>query len=562
MLERLRIRNFALIDKLELEFSKGLNILTGETGAGKSILLGALSVVLGERITDELFRSDKEQLEVEASLGTRGLKLPDWIERDEDLLLILRKGKKGKRAQNFVNQQQITQAALSDLGEGLVDIHGQHQHQLLLKPSTHGSFLDFYGGLNDLRGRFASRLNDYEKLVSRIKALRRDLVQRREQRDFLEFQLAEIRKLDPKHGEAKDLKKEQELLASAERRAEMAARLIELISEQDASILEGIALAAQMLKELAGLDPSLQETLMTLAEVQVAADQVWRELLRYRESIEYSPERLAEINERLFAFEKLCRKHNVNDEGLINLASELKTKLESIELDAEEIEKLEEEGKKIRTEVRALTRELSEARETARKDFEHAVEEQLEELAMPKAKLVVGFLKTENPDGLYEEDGVRYQLTENGLEEIQFFFSANPGEDPKPLARIASGGELSRIMLALKTVLVDADKVPVLVFDEVDVGIGGSTAETVGKRLKELAAKKQILLVTHLPQIACYADRHFRVTKKIKAGRSVTRIDSLDRKGRVDELARMLGGEEITETVRAHAVELLQGHGK
>jgi DNA repair protein RecN (Recombination protein N) len=181
---------------------------------------------------------------------------------------------------------------------------------------------------------------------------------------------------------------------------------------------------------------------------------------------------------------------------------------------------------------------------------------------MPKAKLVVEFLKTENPDGLYEEEGVHYQLTESGLEEIQFLFSANPGEDPKPLAKIASGGELSRIMLALKTVLVDADKVPVLVFDEVDVGIGGGTAETVGKRLKELARKKQILLVTHLPQIARYADLHFRVTKKLEADRSVTTIDSLDKKGRVEELARMLGGEEITETVRAHAAELLQGHDR
>lgn len=558
MLERLRISNFALIDKAGIEFSKGLNVLTGETGAGKSILLGALSVVLGERITDELFRSDKDSLEVEASFDTQQIELPDWVAPDEDLLVILRKALKGRRAQNFVNQRQITQTALAELGDGLVDIHGQHQHQLLLKVPTHGRFLDAYGGLVELRERYATKLAEYKELVNRIKNLKDDLARRHEQRDFLAFQLSEIEKLDPKPGEVETLKKEQELLASAERRTEMASRLIELVSEQDSSILEGLALADQILKDLIVFDPSLQETLKSLQDAQIAAEEVWRTLVRYRSSIEYSSERLEEINERLFAFEKLCRKHNVDDEGLIKLTSELKTKLSSIELDAEEIIRLEKQEEKMREQTAGLARELSQARTKTRETFEQSVEEQLEGLAMPNARLVVEFLRTENPGGLYEENGVRYRLSEDGLEETQFLFSANPGEEPKPLARIASGGELSRIMLALKTVLVDSDQVPVLVFDEIDVGIGGGTAETLGKRLKELAGKKQILLVTHLPQIARYADRHFRVTKEVKKGRTITRIKELDERGRVAELARMLGGEEITETVRAHAEELRQ----
>jgi DNA repair protein RecN (Recombination protein N) len=560
MLERLRIRNFALIDKAEIRFSKGLNVLTGETGAGKSILLGALSVVLGERITDELFRSDKDSLEVEASLGTQKIELPDWVALDEDLLVILRKALKARRAQNFVNQHQITQTALAELGDGLVDIHGQHQHQLLLKVSTHGRFLDAYGGLVELRKRYATKLAEYKELVNRIKKLKNDLARRHKQRDFLAFQLSEIEKLEPKPGEVEALKKEQELLASAERRAEMASRLIELISEQDASILEGLALAGQMLKDLLVFDPSMQETLKSLQDAQIAAEDVWRTMVRYRSSIEYSPERLEEVNERLFAFEKLCRKHNVDDEGLIKLTSELKTRLSSIELDAEEITRLEKQEEKIREQVIRLACELSQARARTKQDFEQSVEEQLESLAMPKAKLIVEFLRTEDPEGLFEENGVHYRLSEDGLEETQFLFSANPGEAPKPLARIASGGELSRIMLALKTVLVDSDQIPVLVFDEIDVGIGGATAETIGKRLKELAGKKQILLVTHLPQIARYADRHFQVIKKIEKGRTITRIKELDEKGRVAELARMLGGEEITDTVRAHAEELRQRH--
>lgn len=560
MLERLRIRNFALIDAVELNLSKGLNILTGETGTGKSILLGALSVVLGERITDELFRSDKDPLEVEASFSVDDLKLPDWVGADQEgVLLILRSALKGKRAANFVNQRQTTQSALSKLGDDLVDIHGQHQHQLLLKPVTHGRFFDAYGELEELKERYAAKFNDYHKLLEGIKRLKRDLAQRREQRDFLAFQLSEIAKLDPKPGEVAELKREQELLASAERREKMASRLIELVSEKEASILEGLALATQMLKDLAALDPSFQETLKTLTEAEVATDEVWRTLVRYRSSIEYSPQRLEEINERLFAFEKLCRKHNVDEQGLVRLRADLETKLSSIELDAEEIAKLEKEEARLRAEVVGLARELSEAREKTRDEFQRAVENQLEGFAMPKARLAVEFPRSKDPDGLYEENGVRYRLAENGLEETQFLFSANPGEAPKPLARIVSGGELSRIMLALKTVLVDSDQVPVLVFDEIDVGIGGRTAETVGKRLKELGKRKQILLVTHLPQIARYADAHFRVTKEIKKGRTITRIKVLDKKGRVEELARMLGGEEITDTVRAHAKELLEG---
>lgn len=559
MLQRLRIKNFALIEKSELRFSPGLNVFSGETGAGKSILLGALSAVLGERITPELYRSNEDELEVEASLDTEGLQLPQWVENDEGLIIILRKSVKSKRPQNFVNQQQTTQAALQELGDVLVDIHGQHQHQLLLKVSTHADFLDAYGGLLKLRSRFASQLEAYNQLCSRLKELTDDLARRRKERDFTEFQLAEIDELNPKQGETEELEKEQALLASAEKRAEMTSRLIEIISEQDGSILEGVAIAKQILKELTVLDDNLESGLRSLKEVEVGAEETWRNLVKYRETIEYSPQRLEEINERLFKLEKLGRKHDTDEAGLVDLAEELKQRLDSIDLDAEEIVKLEAEKVKSEKEVKGLAAELSQGRKEASDKFIQAVEKQLDGLAMPRTRLVVEFIRKEEPQGLYEENGKRYRLTDRGLEEIIFLFSANPGEEPKPLAKIASGGELSRIMLALKTVLVDTDQVPVLVFDEIDVGIGGSTAETVGRRLKELACKKQILLVTHLHQIARYADAHFRVTKEVKRGRTYTLIKRLNEEERVDEIARMLGGEEITETVRAHARELIEG---
>lgn len=559
MLERLRVRNFALIDKLELTFSPGLNILTGETGTGKSILLGALSVVLGERITDELYRSGEENLEVEAAFSTEKTELPDWLEANEELITILRTSEKGKRSQNFVNQRQITQSALSEFGETLVDIHGQHQHQLLLKNSTHTGFLDSHAGLEPLKERYLRALSEYNILVERLKSLRADLARSKTERDFIEFQLAEITQLDPHPGEQEILKKEQELLASAERRTELVNHLIELISEQEASVLEGITLVSQLLKDLASLDTVLQDTLKSMSLAEIAVDEVWRSLVRYRESIEYSPERLQEINERLFAFERLFRKHNVNENGLLSLKQELETKLSSIELGADEVASLEKEEITLRNEVSALAAELSLKRRDIKKSFEKAIENELALLAMLKARLVVDFIMTEDENGFYEQEGKRYRLTEDGAEQVQFLFSANPGEAPKPLSRIASGGELSRIMLALKTVLVDADRVPVLVFDEIDVGIGGKTAEIVGKRLHELASKKQILLVTHLHQITRYADRHFRVTKETDGKKTVTLIHELNEKERIEELARMLGGEKITDKIRAHAEELLEG---
>lgn len=558
MLERLFIRNFALIEKTELCFSQGLNILTGETGTGKSILLGALQTVLGDKITDDLFRSEANTLEVEATFDAKKLVLPEWAKVEDNVLLIQRIADKGKKVQNYLNQHQITQAALSELGDGLVDIHGQHDHQLLLKPAYHGLFLDSFGGIQELRESFSAKLSEYNRIAVSIKNLRSDLAKRKEIRDYTEFQIAEIEQIDLKPGEISALKSERELLASAEKRAEMITRLINMISENDSSILEGLALGTNALEELAILDTRCRDLLETLKEAEIRIDEVWRSLVKYRESIEYSPTRLEEINERLFSLEKLLRKHNLDEEGLLKLRDELQKKLNSIEYDEKELEKLITDEVVLRNEVVTIAQDLSMKRKKIKDSFSSAVENELKTLGMPKAFLDVELLRIEDPDGLYEEEGKRFRISENGLEEIQFLFSANPGEKPKPLSKIASGGELSRIMLALKTVLSRSDTVPVLVFDEIDSGIGGRTAEVVGKKLKELSVTKQVILVTHLHQIARYADSHFRVIKEEKDGRTFTHIEKLTKDGRVEELARMLGGEEISEAVRAHASELIE----
>ncbi len=557
MLEHLKVQNFALIDNINLDFSPGLNVFTGETGAGKSILLGALSVLLGERILDEFYRTPNSVLQVQGTLDVSSLKLPDWVQPEDGLLIISRQAQKGKRALNYVNNQQTTQAALADLGNFLVDIHGQHQHQSLLKPSTHGQFLDAYGNLSDLKKNYLDTYTDYHLLLKKINNLTHNLQKRKTEKDFLEFQLAEIENSGLKEGEAEVLRREQELLASAEKRAEIVSKLIELISENDGAILENLSVAAHNLDKLVELDSSLSNTSETLQQAAVSVEELWRTLLSYRDKIDYSSQRLEEINERLFSLEKLFRKYNTDEKGLLRIAKELSSELSFIDIDEHEIERLNENRKKLRKKLLKLAEELSNARKQVKRDFQNQVETYLNALAMPNASLVVKLTETPDENGIFEKDDLRYKLTENGLEEIQFMFSANLGEEPKPLARIASGGELSRIMLALKTALLDSDKVPVLVFDEIDVGIGGKTAETVGKRLKELSKTKQILLVTHLHQIARYADAHFQVSKREENARTVTEIIRLNEDARVKELARMLGGEKITDTIIAHAKELL-----
>ncbi len=568
MLAEIRIKDYALIQDLTIELSPGLNVLSGETGAGKSIIIGALSLLLGEKLDTDMIRSgaDKAQVEgrfyVNERLSGECQKL--GVQTAEDgagqLLLRRRAGRAGRGAA-YANDSGITTASLQCLGDRLVDLHGQHQHQLLLRPEVHLEILDDYAGLSAERRQFADRFRTYEEKTAELVRVDREIAERRARQELSEYQLNELGGARVKPGELEELNRERERLQTAERRFALARQLEELLSEQEGSIIGLLGTAGKALGELAELDPDLKERRLVLTEVRAGADDLWRELVRYRESIEFSPERLDEVNSRLYQIEKLERKYGLRADELAELEARLKSELDSIESGDSRRDALAAELDRFRKELAADADGLSRKRGRARSRLEGQLQSEFAALGLDKARLLVAMDRIADSSGAYERDGERFRLTPSGLDVAEFLFSANPGEDLRPLRKVASGGELSRIMLALKSVLSKADPVPTLVFDEIDVGIGGKVAEAVGRRLASLAKTHQVICITHLPQIAKYADRHLLVTKSTRGSRTLTSIETLDGESRVAELARMTSGATVTKTSLAHAREMLAAAG-
>ena len=568
MLAEIRIRNYALIDDLTVEFGPGLNVLSGETGAGKSIIVGALTLLLGDKPDADMIRTgaDTAQVEGRFEVGKRlagecsELGIP--IAEDGSLQLLLRRRtERNGRGAAYANDSGVTIAALQKLGDRLVDLHGQHQHQLLLKPEVHLDILDEYAGLGPDRSEFAERFRAYDDKTAELTRLDKELAERRARRELTELQLKELSGAQVKPGELEELNRERDLLQTAERRFTLTRQLEELLSEQEGSIIGLLGVAGKTLGELAELDPGLAERRALLGEARAGADDLWRELVRYRESIEFSPERMDEVNSRLFLIEKLERKYGLRADELAPLEARLKAELDSIELGGPQREKLVAELTALKQDLTARADKLSRRRGRARAELEKRLSAEFEALGLGKAVLSVSVSRVPDPDGVYERDGEHFRLTPTGVDSVEFLFSANPGEELRPLRKVASGGELSRIMLALKSVLSQADPVPTLVFDEIDVGIGGKVAEAVGKRLARLAKTHQVVCITHLPQIAKYAERHLLVAKLVRGNRTLTSIRTLDPDSRVEELARMTSGATVTKASLAHAREMLETAG-
>jgi DNA repair protein RecN (Recombination protein N) len=568
MLAEIRIRNYALIDDLMVEFSPGLNVLSGETGAGKSIIIGALTLLLGDKPDADMIRTgaDTAQVEGRFDLDKRvagecsALGIP-MAEDGLAQLLLRRRTERSGRGAAYANDSGITIAALQKLGDRLVDLHGQHQHQLLLRPETHLDILDEYGGLSTERDGFADRFRAFEEKSAELTRLDKELAERRARRELTEFQLKELSAAQVKPGELDELNRERDLLQTAERRFTLARQLEELLSEQEGSIIGLLGVASKTLGELADLDPVLAERRALLNEARAGADDLWRELVRYRESIEFSPERMDEVNSRLFLIEKLERKYGLRADELATLEAKLKAELESTELGGSHRAELVAELAALRQDLTARADALSRKRGRARSELEKRLSSEFEVLGLGKAVLSVSLGRVPDPDGVYERSGEHFRLTPTGVDAAEFLFSANPGEELRPLRKVASGGELSRVMLALKSVLSQADPVLTLVFDEIDVGIGGKVAESVGKRLARLARTHQVICITHLPQIAKYAERHLLVAKSVRGNRTLTSIRTLDADARVEELARMTSGATVTKTSLAHAREMLETAG-
>ncbi len=545
MLLSLHIENLAIIDRLEVNFQPGFNVLTGETGAGKSILLDALALVLGERADPTLIRTGAEKLKVSAVfLIPDTLSLHDLeIETEEGALYLAREVQASGRSIARINGQAVPLSLLKAVGDRLVDLHGQHEHQSLLKPASHLEFLDCWLGepaLN-LREQVRQAVQRLHDLLAEKQELTTREREREQMLDLYRFQIDEIRSANLQPGEEEALQTEERRLTHAEKLIALAGGAYETLMDEQGAY-DRIASASKSLAEITRIDPSLTPLQETLESALVQVEEVAQALRAYAESIEYDPERLEEVSARLELIKRLKRKYGDTIETVLAYADSIEQKLHTLEHQSERLERLEAEIADAQAQAEALCARLHALRCEGATRFAEAVQQHLSDLAMERAQFLVQI--TPKP------------MDSTGIDAVEFLFSANPGEAPRPLSKIASGGELSRLMLAIKTVLTTASPVPTLVFDEIDAGLGGRTAHAVGEKIAQLARHFQILCVTHLPQIASRAHYHLQIEKHVVGERTQVVLTPLEGEARIAEIARMLAGEP-TETALQHARELL-----
>lgn len=565
MLTRLYIKDFALIEESEIEFGPGLNAITGETGAGKSILIGALNSILGGPISAELVREGAGKCTVEAFFEfadeqiarLSDLEIP--LEELEEGQLILRREIHGSgRSRAFVNGQGQPVKRLKNIGSALVDLHGQHEHQSLLDPKLHARFLDAFGGLDDDRREVARRWRQYHDNTVRLDRLRTERDMLSAEDSLHTFQLEEIRRLDPQPGEELELERELQILANAETLVQSGLELHDLLYQREGAVYEELGQVRRQLDRLLEIDLSLGPQAVALEELIYGVEDLARSLHDYARKIEVIPARTQELRERIDGLRDLKRKYGGTLEQVVEHARHLSAKADRAgELDTEltAATQLRDDALDLYS-ARCLT--LSAARQQASEALCQSLIAALGELGMTKAQFRTEFATIEDPEGPVERDGRSFVAGESGMEQIAFYISANTGEAPRPLARIASGGEISRVMLALKEAIAGRDLVSTLVFDEIDTGISGRIAAAVGRKMQALSASHQTITITHLPQIASLADRHFSVRKRQVEKRTVTQVVALDEQARTEEIAYLLAGETISDTARQHAQEMLQ----
>ncbi|MGH7264864.1 MAG: DNA repair protein RecN [Candidatus Rokuibacteriota bacterium] len=565
MLKELRIRNLAVIESVTVPLGPGLNILTGETGAGKSILIDALTLLLGERVQPgDAIRTGAESATIEAvfKLARKspvvGLLEGHGFTLEDGDLIVRRELVRGGRGRVFLNDANATLAVLEKLGEALVEVHGQHDAQALLRPSRHLDVLDAYAGLGILRDKLRQRWEEWQALSAELGELTAATRDRAGRVERYRSEIAEIDAARLRPGEEDELREERKRLQNAERLAEGAAAAYRALYDDPQAAAAGLGQAVGTLRELSKVDPKLAPTVQALDVAAVQLDEAVRALRGYRDAIVSDPPRLEEVERRIDEIGRLKRKHGETVEAVLKAREQLAADLEKVSHGEEHGRDLAERLDKLRSELATRAADLAARREQAAARFEGLVVAELSELDMNKPVFRVRFERERAGAGEVVVGAESWRLGPRGVDQVEFLFSPNTGEDPKPLARIASGGELSRTMLALKVILAASDAVPVLVFDEVDAGIGGKTADTVGRKLRQVARTRQVLCITHLPQIACFADQHFRVDKRVEADRTLASVAALARKEeRIQEIARMLGGESVTDTSLRHAHELI-----
>lgn len=553
MLVNLYVENLALIERLELELGPGFNVLTGETGAGKSLVVDAVNLLLGARASSEFIRTGAERALVQGifacpdrpQLAARLEEMGISLEDDGTLVLSRELNRSGRNVCR-VGGRVLGLAAYQEIGRYLVDVHGQHEHQSLLEPQAQLLLLDAYGGqpLLALRQATAEAWRRWQEAEAALATLKRQQEEEDRLKDLWEFQAAEIRAARLRPGEEEELEAEVRLLSAAEQLAAAAESAYQLTfaGTGGASAYDLVSRAAAHLKPVQGLDPALAEVVRGLEEAACLIEDKAAVLRDYRQRLDFSPSRLAELQARLDLIRQLRRKYGGTVEDVLRLGEELAARLAALQDRSERLDQAERERAAAEAEYRERAARLAQARREAAGRLEQDIGAVLAELNMPNTVFVAALRAA--PPG------------PSGTEEVEFAFSANPGEPPRPVAKIASGGELSRLMLALKSIMAEDDAIPTLIFDEVDAGLGGAAARAVGKKLQDLSRWHQVICVTHAAQIAAYADRHFRISKEEVAGRTLTLVNELDEPGRVAELARMLAGR-VDEASLHHARQLL-----
>ena len=582
MLRLLSVTNFATIEQLDFELAPGFSVLTGETGAGKSIIVDALGFLIGGRADVGMVRSGARQSRVEG-IFLLGDDIPQkmkvalneyQIDVGEEEIILAREVNLDGRNTCRVNGRIVPLRLLSTLAQHLVDIHGQNQHLSLLRVREHMDILDKYGGLWQLRTEVAEWARQLTEVSQELDRLRKDEEEVAQRVDFLRYQVGEISTANLRPTEYDDLTLERDRVANAERiitLSDHAYRALYDSFDRRESVMDLIGQVSKDLSQLEQLDPSLRQNLESVDALMHQVDELARALRSYRDGIEYSPDRLHELQERLDLINRLKRKYGSTIREILAFGERASQELEKLYHREERVEGLKAREMDLRRRIGRLAGQLSEARQHAAKGLADAIQEEVVGLAFGHAQVLVDIRQSDSEDGVPvgAADGVPYAtpslggesirhlaFNETGIDSVEFLISLNPGEPPRPLARIASGGEASRLMLAIKSILSTADQIPILVFDEVDAGVGGRVGSVLGQKLWGLSKSHLVLCVTHLPQIACYADHHAKVTKLASHDRTVTSVEVLDGEARVTELSQMLGSD--SGATRTNVLEMLR----
>ncbi len=550
MLKYLKIKNLAIIEDLEVELERGFNIFTGETGAGKSIIMDGIRLIFGERADPDMVRTGEKRAEITAVIEIEDEKLKEEFPSfpwENNEIILRREIQVSGKGRIYFNGSPVPLSVLKSLGEKLFDIFGQNDHIFLLDTEYQLDYLDSFGNLIPLRDEVGKVWNKLQELKKEKEEIERKERERAQRLDFLEYQIKEIERANLKIGEDEELERERIKLLNAEKIFSEAESALEICYSGEKSISSLLKILSKRLGELSRFEPQFLSYLKSIDEFSLTTDELGRTLSEFRDGIEVNPSKLEKIEERIHAIEKLKKKWGPTIKDILDSLESAKKERESLLSSEERMENLNREIENLEKEYERLGEELSKKREEKGKILQKEIERELSFLGMEKSRF---FVKIERLS--YERRG------EKGIDSCEFYISPNPGEEPRPMRKIASGGELSRIMLAIKSVGREKEKPKILIFDEIDSGIGGAVAECVGERLKKLALKHQVICITHLPQIASFAENHYKIYKVVEKGRTFTKLEELEWESRVKEIARMMVGANITETSLKNAEEILK----